>query len=303
MLIFEGETGMPLGAWLRHGTAHASCGAKDMLKLIVDRLRKHWPDITIFVRGDNGVAGPEMYDYCEAEGLKYAFGYATNNILKRRICEEELIENARWLWWIGGRQEFQLFHTLDDYQAESWSHPRRLITKVEITKTGDPNVRYVVTNMNDHAINVYHGFYTQRGRVPERPIGELKNGLNMDRLSSHRFLANGQKLMVHVLAYLLFALFREANAKTPEVKTMEVGTARTRLFKVGARVQTSCRRIWFHFASHWPGRDLLIAATEAVRQQIEVLHSIWRTTNLFYESSLRDPENRYRIVFAPIAPK
>ncbi|MFO1000668.1 MAG: transposase [Planctomycetaceae bacterium] len=32
MMIFEGGTGMPLAAWLRPGTVHASCGAVDMLK-------------------------------------------------------------------------------------------------------------------------------------------------------------------------------------------------------------------------------------------------------------------------------
>jgi hypothetical protein len=271
-----------------------------MLKIVVDRLRQHWPDVTIFVRGDNGVAGPEMYDYCEAQGLLYAFGYATNEALKRRVLEEELEENAKLLWWMAGRRKFQLFHTFGDYQAGSWSRPRRIITKVEITKIGEPNVRFVVTNMSGLAAGIYHGFYTQRGRVPERPIGELKNGLNMDRLSSHRFLANGQKMMAHVLAYLLYALFREAHAQTPELKKMEVGTARTRLFKVGALVQATHRRIWFHVASHWPGRDLLVAATDAVRRHIIELHDRWSEMSLFVHSPLRD---RRRIVFAPITPK
>ena len=63
---------------------------------------------------------------------------------------------------------------------------------MEITKQGGPNIRFVVTNMRGLAAGIYRGFYTQRGRVPERPIGELKNGLSMDRLSSHRFLANAQ---------------------------------------------------------------------------------------------------------------
>jgi hypothetical protein len=303
MLVFDGVTGLPLGAWLRPGTVHASCGSVDMLKLVVDRLRQHWPGLTIFVRGDNGVAGPAMYDYCEAEGLMYTFGYATNEVLKRRIREQELVENAKLLWWISGRHEFQLFHEFEDYRAESWPHPRRIITKVEITKTGGPNVRHVVTNMSGLAVGIYHGFYTQRGRVPERPIGELKNGLHMDRLSSHRFLANAQKLMTHVLAYLLYALFREANSDTPEVRTMEVGTARSRLFKVGARVEASHRRIWFHVASHWPGRDLFIVAAEAVQRHIEALHEVWRQMNLFFESNLRDPVDRHRIVFAPLALK
>ncbi len=300
MLIFEGETGMPLGAWLRPGVMHAGCGAADMIRRVVDRLRQHWPDITIFVRGDHGVAGPEMYDYCEAEGLLYAFGYATNNVLKRRIREEELQENARLLWWMTGRKPFQLFHTFEDYQADSWPHPRRIVTKVEITHTGGSNIRYVVTNLSGHPRGIYHGFYTQRGNVPERPIGELKNGLSMDRLSSHRFLANGHKLMVHVLAYLLHALFREANAETPELSTMEVGTARVRLFKVGALVQSTHRRIWFRVASHWPGADLLTRAVAAVTAHIRELHELWRGMNLFVQSEYRGPRDRTRIHFAPV---
>jgi hypothetical protein len=300
MLVFEGETGMPLGAWLRPGTMSAGCGAVDMLKLIVDHLRQHWPDLTIFVRGDCGLAEPEMYEYCEAEGLLYTFGYATNEVLKRRVREAELEDHARLLWWMTGREGFQLFHTFEDYQAGSWSRPRRIVTKVEITRTGGPNTRFVVTNMSGHAAGIYRGFYTQRGRVPERPIGELKNGLSADRLSSHRFLANGQKLMTHVLAYLLFVLYREANAETPEVATMEVGTARTRLFKVGALVQATHRRIWFQIASHWPGRGLLIATVEAVQRYIERLRDHWSRSDLFVSSSKRGGANRPEIVFAPI---
>lgn len=303
MLIFEGQTGMPLGAWLRPGTAHAGCGAVDMLQRLVDRLRQHWPEIKIFVRGDQGLSGPGMYEYCEAEGLTYALGYSTNDALKRRIAEAELEENCRMLWWMSGCRAFQLFHSFDDYQAGSWARPRRLIVKVEITKTGGSNIRYVVTNMNGHAADIYQGFYTQRGDVPERPIGELKHGLHMDRLSSHRFLANAQKLMVHVLAYLLYALFREANEQTPELQTMEVGTARTRLFKVGSLVQATHRRIWFRIASHWPGQKLLTSAIEAVQKHVSLLHSHWRERNLFVQSKFRDPRDIHRIVFAPITPK
>ncbi|MFO1001317.1 MAG: IS1380 family transposase [Planctomycetaceae bacterium] len=301
MMIFEGGTGMPLAAWLRPGTVHASCGAVDMLKLIVDRLRQHWPDLVISVRGDSGVAGPEMYDYCEAEGFEYAFGYATNDTLVRRVKELELEENAKLLWWMTGRRGFQLFHTFDDYQAGSWPHARRIITKVEFTKLGGlnatANVRFVVTNMSGISKDIYHGYYTQRGRVPERPIGELKNGLHMDRLSSHRFLANGHKLMVHMLAYLLYALFREAQceaakqcsaetaadekSRLKELSKMEIGTARVRLFKVGAQVKATHRRIWFHVASHWPGRDLLTTAIRSVTEHVQALHDCWRRLALF----------------------
>ena len=298
MMIFEGETGMPLGAWLRHGTAHAGLGAVDMIRRIVERMRAHWPGITIFVRGDSGVAGPEMYDYCERNGLLYTFGFGTNNTLKRRVSELELEDNARLLAAITGRLEYQTFHVFEDYKAKSWPHARRIVVKVEITKTGGTNIRYVVTNMSGQPGGIYRGFYVQRGNVPERPIGELKNGLQMDRLSSHRFLANSQKMMTHVLAYLLYALFREANSETPELRKMEVGTARVRLFKVGALVKASHRRIWFRVASHWPGADLLTRAVTAVKQHVAELHEVWRGLNLLSDKD-RDRRDRAHIQFAP----
>ena len=84
LLVFDGETGFPLGAWLRHGTAGASLGAAEEIERIVQALRAVWPDVEIIVRGDAGFATPEMYEVCERLTLKYAFGYSTNAVLRRR---------------------------------------------------------------------------------------------------------------------------------------------------------------------------------------------------------------------------
>ena len=108
------------------------------------------------------------------------------------------------------------------------------------------------------------GFYVQRGDVPERPIGELKNGLAIDRLSSHRFLANAFTMQCHLLAYALIVLFREALQEVTEVAHVEVATLRGQVFKVGAVVQTSVRRIWFHFSSTWPRRGLFLRICQAI---------------------------------------
>ena len=301
LLVFEGESGMPLGAWLRAGKVSAGCGAVDVLREIVQRLRQHWPDVTVFVRGDCGLASPEMYDYCETNGLLYAFGYATNEVLKRRVAEEELLEKARFFWWMR-RRPSQVFHVFEDYQAGGWSRPRRIVAKAEITAKGRSNCRFVVTNLSGHGAGIYRDFYVQRGNVPERPIDELKNGLELDRLSSPRFLANAQKLMTHMLAYLLWALFREANAETPELARAEVGTMRPRLFKVGALVKTTHRRVWFQVASHWPGRDLFAAASTAVDRHVRALHDCWRDLNLFVKLPFNDAKQRQRIHFAPLPP-
>ena len=109
------------------------------------------------------------------------------------------------------------------------------------------------------------------GAVPEKPIGELKNGLQMDRLSFHRFRANTLKLLEHTLAYALVVLHREATAAMPDVAKAEVSTLRLRLWKVGAVVKTSVRRIWFHFSETWPYRDLWVRVRQALTDFVAVL--------------------------------
>jgi hypothetical protein len=264
LFAFDGATGFPLAAWLRPGTVHASCGAVDILKEIVDHLRSVWPQVTILVRGDNGLAVPAMYEYCEAAGLLYAFGYASNAVLAART-DPWLADVQEYYRWYGRREsEVQRFELIEDYQAGTWSRPRRIVAKIEINRHGS-NRRYVVTNMSGQPQELYHGFYCQRGAVPERPIGELKNGLHFDRLSFHHFRANGMKLLEHTVAYALVVLHREATAAIPEVAKAEVHTLRQRLWKVGALVKTSVRRIWFHFSESWPYRDLWQRVARALR--------------------------------------
>ena len=48
--------------------------------------------------------------------------------------------------------------------------------------------------------------------------------------------------------------------------------------KVGALVQITHRRIWFHLASHWPGRGLFVAAGLAVESFVSNLYERWRNS-------------------------
>lgn len=66
MLIFEGETSLPLAAWLRAGKVGAACGAVEMLEDVIARIQSHWPQVKIQVRGD-------------------AKSFATSRTIKRRL--------------------------------------------------------------------------------------------------------------------------------------------------------------------------------------------------------------------------
>jgi hypothetical protein len=255
LLAFEGHSGFPLAAWLRPGTVHAACGAVEVVQALVTRLRQAWPDVVIQVRGDTGLAVPRLYDYCEDARLGYALGFAGNPVLHRATATALADLELYYAFYGKTDPHVQRFENVKDYQAEGWRQSRRIVAKVEINPQGSQR-RYVVTNLEQPADAIYRDFYVQRGKVPEQPIGELKNGLQADRLSACGFCANSWRLLLHVVAYAIVVLFREANAAVPEVAKAEVSTLRQRLWKVGAVVQVGARQIVFHLSASWPGRAL-----------------------------------------------
>jgi Transposase DDE domain group 1 len=264
LFVFDGVSGMPLAAWLRPGTVHASCGAVDILAALAERLRAAWPGVVIRLRADNGFAVPEVYDFCEQQGLPYAIGYASNPVLQRATdCAAADVE--LYYAFYGDRDPWvQRFEEVRGYQAQTWTQPRRIVAKIERTPQGSQR-RFVVTNLTDPAEVVYREFYVQRGAIPEQPIGELKNGLRADRLSACGFCANALRLLLHVVAYAIVVLLRTAVSGVPEVTTATVGTLRQRLWKVGAVLECSPRRLVFHVSATWPDAGLWRRVAEAVR--------------------------------------
>lgn len=272
LLVFEGESKFPLAGWLRSGTAHASWGAEETLRELVPLLRAAWPDVEILVRGDSAYAIPELYACCEELGLKYVIGYATNAVLK---TETQLLMNYVQTLAELYDEPIQRFQDIREYQAGSWDRSRRVIAKCEVTAQGGINRRYVVTNLEGPPEHVYREVYVQRGDSPERAIEELKHGLGIDRLSSHRFFANAFAMQCHLLAYALFVLFREANSAVPEVAAHTLETVRTRVFKVGAVVKTTARKVWFHASANWPGRSVFYRVCAAVNDFADRLQRLW----------------------------
>jgi hypothetical protein len=131
--------------------------------------------------------------------------------------------------------------------------------------------RYVVTNLSSQPHGIYHGFYVQRGAVPEQSFAELKHGLHADRLSASGFRANAFRLLVHVVAYAIVVLFREAAASVVAGATATVSSLRQRLWKVGAWVYRSARWNWFHLSETWLCRGLWPRVQEALRRLVREL--------------------------------
>ncbi len=137
-------------------------------------------------------------------------------------------------------------YTSFQYQAGSWSKPRRVVSKVEF-HPGElfPRVGFIVTNRSLPNERVL-AFYNERGTA-EQHIKEGKYALKWTRLSCMRFAANAVRLQLHALAYNLANFLR--TLATPEaIERWSLTSLRERLIKTGARLVRHGRYAIFQMA-------------------------------------------------------
>ncbi|HKJ61286.1 MAG TPA: IS1380 family transposase [Hyphomicrobiales bacterium] len=223
---------------LRSGNVHSADGWRDVLGPVVARYRKR--NVRRYFRADAAFANPEVYEFLEAEGYKYAIRLPANQVLQDHIAH--LLKRP-----IGRPpHEVRRFHANFSYQAQSWTMPRRVVAKVE-WHPGElyPRVGFIVTNLSRPAESVV-GFYNQRGTA-EQWIKEGKNAVKWTRLSCCPFSANAVRLQLHALAYNLGNFLRTL-ALPETVKHWSLTSLREKLVKIGARIVAHARYVTFQMA-------------------------------------------------------
>jgi Transposase DDE domain group 1 len=250
LLVFD-QDGDLFTALLQPGKPQGGRVAVAVLKRLIRRLRRQWPDIRILVRADSGFASPEMYRLCRALKVNFLIGFQPNVKLNR--LSKPLQEKARRKFLRTGRKA-RLFSSLRYRAKKGWDRSWRVLIKAEHMKEG-ANTRYVITDLPGPAAALYDDIYVQRAEACENSIKDLKNALKADRLSCHRFLANQFRLLLHATAYvLLFALRRLAHGT--ELAAAQMDTLRLRLLKIACRVEQTARHVWLHFTSAYPWQPL-----------------------------------------------
>ena len=249
LLIHDGETGDLIVPFLRPGRVAAKAGADGILLYLAQRVRERWPGVKVLVRGDSGFCSESFYAQMEAHGVYYLLGLAQNANLRK--LAEPLMTAVRGLALLCDAKMTAFAE--GEYQAESWTRPRRVIVKAERLE-GKDNPRFLVTNLDPREgapEALYRDLYCQRAEASENRIKDLMNGCQANRLSCHRFVANFFRLILHAAAYLLLHHLRKALAGTV-LATAQIATIRLKLLKLGARVVQTARHIWLHLASAFP---------------------------------------------------
>jgi hypothetical protein len=261
--IYDTATGRPVAVILRPGKTPSGREAAGYLRRLYRRIRRHWPNTRLTIRGDGHYGRPELMDLCEKHGLDYLFGVTGTTALAAKvdhIADPIRVERAeRQAMAVRGFAQTR-------HAAKSWKRQRRVVARIEATPMG-LDIRYVVTSLETPSPeHIYATLYCARGQA-ENLIKLHKSQLKSDRTSCRSPLANQMRLILHTAAYWLMLTVRDAVPKTNPLAKAEFANLRVRLLKIGARIRETARRVRIAFAAACPQaalfRDIAIALRPA----------------------------------------
>src|ERR1700761_3501581 len=260
LYIFAGD--QLLCARLRPASQDAAAGAVEEVTRIVAQLRARWPEVKIVLRADSGFCRERLMGWCEQNQVDYVFGLARNRRL-RRIIGQPMHQAQREHSNTG--QAARVFTEFDYQTRKSWSRSRRVVAKAEYLDKGE-NPRFVVTSLTpeqwpDQAL--YEKFYCARGEMENRIKEQMC--LFADRLSTEEMKGNQLRLYFSALAYTLMEALRRLGLVGSEWAQAQVDTIRLKLFKIGAIVRLSVRRVVLQMSSAYPWKNIYAQAFQDLR--------------------------------------
>jgi len=256
LYVFCGQA--MLACYLRKSRIDGAKHAAVVVKLLVRRLRQSWPKVRIIVRADSGFCRQLLLRWCERNDVQYIIGLARNKRLEKLVVGEELEMKAQW-------QATQVKQRLIGemrYAAESWKCDRRVISRLEYDEKGN-NPRFVVTNLEGSAQDLYEKLYCLRGEAENR-IKETQLDLFGTRASCHKFASNQLRVLFAALAYTLMERLRALALVGTELERACAATIRVKLLKIGAVIVRNTRRIRFLLTSHHPLKHVFFTAVRAL---------------------------------------
>ena len=262
LYIFAGD--QLLCARLRPADRDAAAGSLEEVKRIVAQLRARWPEVKIVLRADSGFCREELMGWCERDEnrVDYLFGLARNQRLAKIVGAQ--MHQARTLHQSTGKPA-RVFAEFPYQTHKSWSRARRVVAKAEYLDKGE-NPRFVVTSLTAEewaAQDLYEKFYCARGEMENRIKEQMC--LFADRLSTDEMKGNQLRLYFSALAYTLMEALRRLGLKGTEWAQAQVDTIRLKLFKIGALVRISVRRIVLQMSSAYAWKHIYAAAFHALR--------------------------------------
>jgi hypothetical protein len=251
LYIFCGEH--VLCARLREANHDAAFGSLREIRRIVAQIRAAWPEVKISLRGDSGFCRNELMSWCENNGVKYIFGLARNQRLRKIIGAAMHEATQQWKQTGKPARVFSEFlYQTKKTKKGGWERERRVVAKAEHID-GKENPRFVVTNLTSEegaAQALYERQYCGRGDMENRIKEQFS--LFADRVSSETIRSNQMRLYLSAMAYILVSGLRRLGLQGTELADAQVSTIRTKILKIGAQIRVTVRKVWVSMASSYP---------------------------------------------------
>src|SRR6202165_4531428 len=116
--IYDTETSRPGAVLLRPGQTPSGTEIRGHLRRLVRRIREHWPQTQITIRGDGHYGRPEVMEWCDENRVDFVFGLPGNGVLDRLV--DETADDIRTRRALDQRPCVRGF-TETRYQAKSWN--------------------------------------------------------------------------------------------------------------------------------------------------------------------------------------
>jgi len=256
LYVFSGER--LLVSYLRPSSRGAATHAWTVLKMLVKRFRREWPDVRIILRGDSDFSGWQMLSWCDDHGVGYIAGMAGNKRL--HDITSRTIRKAEKAYRRTG-EKAKLYNEVY-YAAKAWDRKRRTIVKAEHTSQG-ANTRYVLSNLEGTPKYLYEQIYCARGNMENR-IKEQQLYLFAGRTSCHEWWANQFRLLLSSLAYTLIEHLRRTGLNGTRFAKAQAVTIREKLIKIGAVIVRNTRSIYVHLSSTYPYKAVFNRIVESL---------------------------------------
>jgi len=251
--IYDTATGRPVAVILRPGKTPSGKEVRGWLRRLIQRIRRHWPNTRITIRGDSHYGREEAMSWCEANGVDYIFGLSGNAVLDRLVetaADDIRVRRAE------GRHAVLRAYAETRYAAKSWARERRAVARIEASASQEEDmlrrgldIRYVVTSLKKGSAEyIYAALYCARGQA-ENLIKQHKAQTASDRTSCRSPLANQFRLILHTAAYWLLHDLRDCAPSWNPARQSEFATIRLRLLKIAGRITETASRIRVSLAS------------------------------------------------------
>ncbi len=148
---------------LRPGNVDGAEGAKATIKRVVGNIRRHWPQVSILVRGDSGFARANLMNWCEANGVDYIFGLPHNDYLLHKARK---IRSRAAMAFLATGETAELFGNFHHQtRSGNWARPRHVIAKVLHRSEKEQSCRFLVTSLDWNALAVIDSMAQARDRA------------------------------------------------------------------------------------------------------------------------------------------